>query len=83
MKLMPEFSLVICDGPPASTPGGRYGLLPVMRDKLKAGATILLDDAVREEEQVIANRWAAELKMSPDVLDSERSYVRLTVPGSR
>ncbi len=25
------FELVICDGPPGSTRGGRYGLVPVMR----------------------------------------------------
>src|SRR5215831_16294023 len=45
-----EFSLVICDGPPAATKGGRYGLLPVMGDRLRPGSTILLDDAARASE---------------------------------
>ena len=32
---MPDnFSLVVCDGPPGETPGGRYGLLPIMQNKL-------------------------------------------------
>ena len=42
-----EFRLVICDGPPGSTTGGRYGLLPLMRDRLPEGSVILLDDAAR------------------------------------
>lgn len=57
---LPSFDLVICDGPPGSTRGGRHGLLPVMRSRLGAGCTILLDDAQRPEERAVLSRWASE-----------------------
>lgn len=52
--------LVICDGPPETTAGGRYGLLPVCRDRLAADFVVLLDDAQREAERAILERWQAE-----------------------
>jgi predicted O-methyltransferase YrrM len=66
--LPPEFSLVVCDGPPGTTPGGRYGLLPLLRDRLPVGATILLDDAARPEEQQVLARWAAEADLRIEVV---------------
>jgi len=53
-----RFGIVICDGPPSTTLGGRYGLLPVARDHLQAPATILLDDSAREGEKRVLRRWA-------------------------
>jgi hypothetical protein len=64
-----EFQLVICDGPPGSTAGGRYGLLPVMGERLPAGTVILLDDATRPGELECLRRWTSEAKFkvsSPD-----------------
>ena len=58
-----EFHLVICDGPPGSTAGGRYGLLPVMGERLRAGSVILLDDATRPGEVEVMQRWASETKL--------------------
>src|SRR5688500_6707602 len=55
-----EFSLVICDGPPGDTKGGRYGLLPIMGDRLLSGSTILLDDAGRPGELELIRKWEAE-----------------------
>jgi hypothetical protein len=55
-----EFRLVICDGPPGATAGGRYGLLPVLGERLAAEATILLDDSDREGEAEVLQRWMAE-----------------------
>ena len=54
------FQLVVCDGPPGTNRGGRYGLLPVMRTRLLEGFLVLLDDAARPEEQNMIQRWAAE-----------------------
>jgi hypothetical protein len=82
VEAMPEFSLVICDGPPAGTPGGRYGLLPIMRKKLEPGAVILLDDAIRQDERTIAARWADELRTDFQIRGLEKPYVVLTVPGA-
>jgi hypothetical protein len=55
-----EFRLVICDGPQGTTPGGRYGLLPLLRERLPHGTVILLDDAQRLSEQAVLNRWHEE-----------------------
>lgn len=42
LESMPEsFPLVLCDGLPGSTKGGRFGLVPVMRARLKPGCIIL------------------------------------------
>ena len=58
LPLMPEeFRLVVCDGPPDDTRGGRFGLLSVIGDRLPPGAVILLDDAARESEQDAVRRW--------------------------
>jgi hypothetical protein len=59
-KFEKPFSLVICDGPPGSTRGGRYGLVPVMKRYLSPTFRILLDDAERDEEKKIAERWSKE-----------------------
>lgn len=62
VPLPDEFGLVICDGPPSVTRGGRYGLYQAMGFRL-AGATILLDDLNRSAEQSIVERWATEFEV--------------------
>ncbi|HYV13865.1 MAG TPA: hypothetical protein VE980_23365 [Pyrinomonadaceae bacterium] len=72
MAQMPEaFSLVICDGPPGSTKGGRYGLLPVLGDRLPAGAMILLDDAGRPGEAELIKRWENEARFETEIRGSQ------------
>lgn len=68
------FARVICDGPPGSTPGGRYGLLPVMRARLAPDCLILLDDLHRPEERAIAARWASELPATLAIHGEDRPY---------
>jgi hypothetical protein len=51
---------VLCDGPPGTTPGGRYGLLPVLRPLLAPGCVVLLDDADRDGEREALRRWTEE-----------------------
>lgn len=80
-RLPDSFNLVICDGPPSITRGGRYGLVPTMR-KYLSGATVLLDDVNRSEEREVADRWASELDSSFQVLGpSGHQHVVLRVPG--
>lgn len=75
LERMPkDFSLIVCDGPPADTRGGRYGLVPVMQPRLASDWEILLDDIMREEEQRIAHQWAAALGGSVQV---EGPYARI------
>lgn len=57
--MMEKISLVICDGPPGSNPGGRYGLLPTMMEHLADECVILMDDTHRRAEQHIIAAWTA------------------------
>ncbi len=60
-----DFRLVICDGPPTNqTPGGRYGLLPILGQHLAPGAVILLDDADREGEREALRQWTTEARIN-------------------
>lgn len=64
LSMPDDIALIVCDGPPRRTKGGRYGLAPIMKEKLKPDCTILLDDAYRRDELQIAIRWAEELDAS-------------------
>jgi predicted O-methyltransferase YrrM len=55
-----DFRLVIADGPPAQTKGGRVGLPPVMRRHLADDCVVLLDDVERESEREVLRRWAED-----------------------
>jgi hypothetical protein len=55
-----DIRLVIADGPPGDTKGGRFGLMPVMRPHMAEDVTILLDDAERPDEQECLRRWREE-----------------------
>jgi hypothetical protein len=78
------FSLVICDGPPNKTPGGRYGLIPVMRDRLAPEWRILLDDANSAKRTGTLDRWAAEPGVTitrHDMADGAFLLVTRRAPG--
>jgi hypothetical protein len=75
------FSLVVCDGPPGETRGGRYGLVPVMRKYLAPGCVILLDDANRDAERTVAERWARELGASLTIEGTGHAFAKLTLPS--
>ena len=66
LNRMPKhFGMVVCDGPPSkTTPGERYGLLPVMRDRLGPGSVILLDDIEKGKVNGVVHRWQEEASVS-------------------
>ena len=68
-ELPNKFSLIICDGPPGATKGGRYGLLPVMGERFQTGTTILLDDAGRPAEMELIKRWETEAEFGSNIID--------------
>lgn len=76
-ELPDRFSLIVCDGPPATTKGGRSGLLPVMRSRIVPPCVILLDDAVREQERALAQQWASELGAASDVIGVHKPYLKI------
>lgn len=69
LALPNEFSLVVCDGPPGTTHGGRYGLVPVLGNRLSAGSVILLDDAERPGEVESLDRWKTEVHLDIRVVE--------------
>jgi hypothetical protein len=83
-KLPDKFSLIICDGPPGSTKGGRYGVVPVLKEKLAPGTIILLDDADREAEADALKRWSELLELSISLHEETRGkYAVITILGLR
>jgi predicted O-methyltransferase YrrM len=75
-----EIDCVVCDGPPGSTIGGRFGLLPLLKDRLAAGAVILLDDAFRPKEAETAGRWAEEYGIVYEKKGSRKPYFACRLP---
>lgn len=81
LDIMPDgFSLVVCDGPPSRTKGGRYGMFPTMKNRLMPGCHILLDDAERKGELEAAKRWCNEIGCSFNILGNYKPYITMTMP---
>jgi predicted O-methyltransferase YrrM len=58
-----DVDLVLVDGPPKPTgPLARYPAMPLLADRLSAQAVVVMDDAIRQDEQEIATRWAPLLE---------------------
>lgn len=74
-----DFSLVVCDGPPGVTRGGRSGMLPIMREKLAKSFSIFVDDTNRPGEGELARRWFDELGAKPALHTGGRGYARIAV----
>lgn len=54
--------LLLVDGPPGRTSKqARYPAVPALRDKLRPGATVMLDDCHRRDEKETLHRWLAEV----------------------
>jgi hypothetical protein len=79
-RLPNDFALAVCDGPPGSTPGGRYGLLPVLGTHCRPGCEVLLDDANRLSEQEVLERWARELGTTFAIEGDVKPFGHLTFP---
>ena len=80
-KMPARFSLVICDGPPDLANGGRYGLLPIVGDRLEPGAVILFDDAREPGQPEVLRRWKAESGVSVELRETkEVSFALVRCP---
>lgn len=62
----PAYRLVVCDGPPGKSNGGRFGLIPVLGEWLAADCRILLDDTHRRRERNIIQLWNGLRPLSSD-----------------
>jgi predicted O-methyltransferase YrrM len=57
-----EIDLLLVDGPPGRTSElARYPALPALRDKLRPGAVVMLDDCHRTDERTTLQKWLAEV----------------------
>jgi hypothetical protein len=84
LKSMPDrYFLVVCDGPPGDTKGGRYGLVPIMRERLVPTCVILIDDAEREQVIATARRWEAQLGAPFEIFGSIKPYIEMKVMGTQ
>ncbi|GHD71476.1 hypothetical protein GCM10007164_17760 [Luteimonas padinae] len=79
-----DISMLVVDGPPSSNgPLARYPALPLMRDRLLPGALVLLDDAGREDEQMVVERWRRENPgLANPRMISERTMAFDYLPGA-
>ena len=56
-----DIDLLVVDGPPAVTgPDVRYPAGPHLLDRVRVGGVVIVDDAAREEEREMLQRWQAE-----------------------
>jgi hypothetical protein len=76
-----RFTLVLCDGPPGYIKGGRYGLVPIMRERLAPGCVILLDDVDRESDLDAARRWKQELGVPYEIFGGDKPYIEMKMPA--
>lgn len=61
IETLPPVDLLIVDGPPATTqPLARYPALPLLFDRLSAGALILVDDFARSDDAATVSKWLQE-----------------------
>jgi hypothetical protein len=74
-----DFGLVICDGPPGTTKGGRYGLVPIMKERLNSRCVVLVDDAGREQERAMTDRWKTEVDAALEFVGKDKPFIKMTL----
>lgn len=69
-----SIDLLCIDGPPGQgTAQARWAALPVLAERLTSGATVVLDDMIRHDEQDILDDWLATFPgFSVERLDFEK-----------
>jgi predicted O-methyltransferase YrrM len=71
-----SIALVVCDGPSVEL-GGRYGLLPMIRERLAPHAVILLDDVARDDVRQTLVRWVHEFGTVWTLEGAKKPYARI------
>jgi hypothetical protein len=77
-SLPTDFRLVICDGPPRLTQGGRYGLMPVLGESLADDCVIILDDTYRRSERKVIEAWAEHKPLRTREIGESRSLTEIS-----
>jgi hypothetical protein len=74
-----EIGLCICDGPPSNIKGGRKGFLYLLNDNLLPGAIILVDDTIREAENIMIDEWKKIKPMNIEYYGVHYTYAVLKI----
>ena len=74
-----EIGLCICDGPPSNIKGGRKGFLYQLSDNLLPGAIILVDDTIREAENIMIDEWKKIKPMNIEYFGVHYTYAVLKI----
>jgi predicted O-methyltransferase YrrM len=82
-SLPKAITLVLCDGPPGTTRGGRSGLVPECWDCLAPDVVILLDDAARAGEVAIVGSWTRDYPLAVRLVESGRNPYAILERSSR
>jgi len=72
-------SLVVCDGPPGETRGGRYGLIPEIVEYCTKDTKIILDDAQRQGEHAVLKKWQEEFSIKFDIKGTEKKFAIISI----
>lgn len=78
-ELPNKIGVVVCDGPPGSGKGGRYGAMPILAQRLSESFVFLLDD-VGSESAAVA-RWESEFGTATERRPGERSQYAVVRPA--
>ena len=78
-----SIALVICDGPPGSTDGGRYGLVPLMKTAFDSSCRILIDDTHRRKERWIIQHWCLDPSLRIKQTRHHHSFTELLVSATK
>lgn len=74
-----KIGLCICDAPPGNTRGGRRGFVYLFKDHFLPHAKILVDDTIREDEQLMIKEWQTILPMDVVFSGSNDPHAILTL----
>jgi predicted O-methyltransferase YrrM len=87
VRALDRIDLLLVDGPPQNVdPDGtpRYPALPAFEDKLGPGSLVFVDDASRETEKRMLERWATEQpQWERRTMRTERGTALLRWPNDR
>jgi hypothetical protein len=72
-----KFDLVLCDGPPGETKGGRFGLFPCMISHFHDQTKVILDDYARQGEKDVAIKWEVRFGWSVKQVMGKKPFALL------
>ena len=77
-----DIDILVVDGPPGFLqPLSRYPALPLLRQRLSHGCHLFLDDAARDDEKIIAERWCREVPgLRHEYLELQRGCAVFVLP---